>query len=134
MCGLCGMFESGRRWLDAAATLDSAQVRRERLRRVAIVRQVLKSARIAVDDWQGASFVLRGPTGRTEIVDNLFDLWRKAEVLGHRNLDPLAQPFSLPPSAPSRSDRMNSAVRPSESGDPGPRTPPVAFGFPLARE
>ena len=90
MCGLCGMFESGRRWLDAAATLDSAQVRRERLRRVAIVRQVLKSPRIAVDDWHGASFVLRGPTGRSEIVDNLFDLWRKAEALSGRRLDPLA--------------------------------------------
>ena len=93
MCGLCGMFESGRRWLDAAATLDPAHLRRERLRRVALVREVLKSARIAVDDWQGASFILRGPTGKTEIVDNLFDLWRKAEALGHRALDPLAQDF-----------------------------------------
>lgn len=93
MCGLCGMFESGRRWLDAAATLDPAHVRRERLRRVALVREVLRPARIAVDDWQGASFILRGPTGKTEIVDNLFDLWRKAEALGHRTLDPLAHDF-----------------------------------------
>ena len=36
MCGLCGMFESGRRWLDQAATLDPAQVRRERRQRVAL--------------------------------------------------------------------------------------------------
>jgi hypothetical protein len=90
MCGLCGMFESGRRWLDAAATLDPGQVRRERLRRVVLVREVLRPARIAVDDWQGASFILRGPTGKTEIVDNLFDLWRKAETLSGRKLDPLA--------------------------------------------
>jgi G3E family GTPase len=96
MCGLCGMFESGRRWLDAATALDPAQVRRERLRRVALVREVLKPARIAVDDFEGASFVLRGPTGRTEIVDNLFDLWRKAEALGHKALDPLAQPCLRP--------------------------------------
>jgi G3E family GTPase len=91
MCGLCGMFESGRRWLDAAATLDSAQVRQERRRRLSLVRRVLKPARIGVDDWEGASFVLRGPTGKTEIVDNLFDLWRKAEALGHRASDSLAQ-------------------------------------------
>lgn len=90
MCGLCGMFDSGRRWLDAAATLDPAAVRRERLRRAAIVREVLAPTRVKVDDWEGASFVLRGPTGATEIVDNLSDLWRKAEVLGRRRLDPLA--------------------------------------------
>ena len=90
MCGLCGMFKSGRHWLDAAATLDSAQLRRERLQRVALVREVLRPVRIAVDDWQGASFILRGPTGKSEIVDNLFDLWRKAEMLSGRKLDPLA--------------------------------------------
>ena len=41
MCGLCGIFDDGRRWMDAAATLDAAAFRRERLRRVAIIRRVL---------------------------------------------------------------------------------------------
>jgi hypothetical protein len=96
MCGLCGMFDSGRRWLDAAATLDPAAVRRERIQRLAIVRRVLAPMRIAVDDFEGAAFVLRGPTGKTEMVDNLFDLWRKAETLGKRSIDPLesAEPRS----------------------------------------
>jgi hypothetical protein len=31
---LCGIFDDGRRWMDAAATLDPATFRRERLRRV----------------------------------------------------------------------------------------------------
>jgi hypothetical protein len=84
------MFEDGRRWLDAAARLDPAAVRRERIKRVAIVRKVLAPMRIAVDDFEGARFVLRGPTGKTEIVDNLFDLWRQAETIGRRKLDPLA--------------------------------------------
>jgi hypothetical protein len=112
MCGLCGMFESGRRWLDAAATLHPTQVRRERRRRVAIVRKVLKPARIAVDDWEGASFVLRGPTGRTEIVDNLFDLWRNAEALGHRSLDPLARMSS------DECEEAGSWSRPSTDASP----------------
>ena len=47
MCGLCGMFEDGRRWLDAATTLDPAAFRRERLRRVAIVRRVLAPHRVS---------------------------------------------------------------------------------------
>jgi hypothetical protein len=88
MCGLCGIFDDGRRWLDAAG-LDPAGLRRERLRRVAIVNRVLAPARVAVDDWEGASFLVRGPTGAVEIVDNLFDLWRQAEALGRRRLDPL---------------------------------------------
>src|SRR5262245_11602709 len=114
MCGFCGMFESGRRWLDAATSLDPTDVRRERLRRVTLVRDVLKTARIAVDDWEGASVVLRGPTGKTEIVDNLFDLWRKAEVLGHRTLDPLVQDFPacLTGVEEDKADLAESASRP----------------------
>ncbi len=91
MCGLCGMFDGGRRWMDAAASLDPSALRRERLRRVAVIRQVLAPLRIGVDDWEGASFLLRGPTGKTEIVDNLFDLWRKAEALSGRTLDLLGE-------------------------------------------
>ena len=84
------MFEDGRRWLDAAATLDPGAFRRERLRRVAIIRRVLEPLRITVDDWEAANFLVRGPTGAVEIVDNLFDVWRKAEALSGRRLDPLA--------------------------------------------
>jgi hypothetical protein len=87
------MFDDGRRWLDAAATLDPAAVRRERLARVAIIRRVLAPARVSVDDWEGASFLVHGPTGAVEIVDNLFDLWRKAEALSGRRLDPLGTPI-----------------------------------------
>jgi len=91
MCGLCGIFDDGRRWMDAAATLDPATFRRERLRRVDIIRSVLAPLHVGVDDWEGASFLVRGPTGAVEIVDNLFDLWRKAETLSGHRLDPLAE-------------------------------------------
>jgi hypothetical protein len=91
MCGLCGIFDDGRRWMDAAATLDPATFRRERLRRVDIIRSVLAPLHVGVDDWEGASFLVRGPTGAVEIVDNLFDLWRKAETLSGQRLDPLAE-------------------------------------------
>jgi hypothetical protein len=91
MCGLCGIFDDGRRWMDAGTNLDPAMFRRERLRRVAIIRSVLAPLRVGVDDWEGASFLVRSPTGAVEIVDNLFDLWRKAEALSGRRLDPLAE-------------------------------------------
>ena len=89
MCGLCGMFDIGRRWLDAADKLDPSARGASGLVRLAIVRRVLAPARVTVDDFEGASFVLRGPTGATELVDNLFDLWRRAETLGMRRIDPL---------------------------------------------
>ena len=91
MCGLCGMLDGGRGWLDAA-TLDRATLRRERMLRLAIVRRVLAASRVMVDDFEGVRFVLRGPTGASEIVDNLLDLWRKAEKLGKRRIDPLELP------------------------------------------
>ena len=53
--------------------------------------RVLEPLRVGVDDWEGANFLVRGPTGAVEIVDNLFDLWRKAEALSGRRLDPLAR-------------------------------------------
>ena len=53
-------------------------------------RRCWRRCAIGVDDWEGASFLVRGPTGKTEIVDNLFDLWRKAEALCRPALDPLA--------------------------------------------
>ena len=90
MCGLCGMFDSGRRWLDTLSSLDPVSVRRERMQRIAVVRRVLAPLHVRVDDFEGASFVLRGPTGATVIVDNFMDLWREAEKLGKRRIDPLA--------------------------------------------
>jgi hypothetical protein len=90
------MFGDGRRWLDPAA-IDPTALRRERMRRVAIIRQVLAPLRVGVDDWEGMSFLLRGPTGAVEIVDNLFDLWRSAERLGGRPIDLLR----LPPPTPN---------------------------------
>ena len=91
MCGLCGMFDERPPLARCGGDARSGAFRRERLRRVAHrARRCSRPRASRVDDWEGASFLLRGPTGATEIVDNLFDLWRKAEALSGRRLDPLA--------------------------------------------
>ena len=92
MCGLGGVFEDGRRWMDAAGILDPAAQRRERLKRVAILKRVLTPYRIGVEDYDGR-FILTGPTGAAEIVDNLHDLWARAEAFARRPIDPLAADF-----------------------------------------
>ncbi len=42
-----------------------------------------------LDDWQGASFVLSGATGRREIVDTLPQVWEMAGRMLGRTIDPL---------------------------------------------
>jgi hypothetical protein len=94
MCGLCGIFQKGPHWTDAAGSpsADARRTRRgERLRRVAITNRVLKHYGLKLADWHGDSYVLSTQTGRSEIVDNIAAVWPLAEKLRKRRLDPLDQ-------------------------------------------
>jgi len=61
-----------------------------RLFRVRIVNRILAHWRLKLSDWQGSSFLLSSPTGRTEIVDDLGHLWAAAERLSGAPIDPLS--------------------------------------------
>ncbi len=63
--------------------------RQARLRRVKLLNDVLSLYRLRVDDWQGASMAIRGPTGQTELAKTLADFWPKAEAMAKCTLDPL---------------------------------------------
>lgn len=92
MCGLCGLFGGGEHWTAAAhpQVLASAHTRRaERAQQVRLGNVVLGCFALRLDDWQGASFVLSGPTGRRELADTLPDVWRTAAALLGRPIDPL---------------------------------------------
>ena len=96
MCALCGILGGDGHWTDAAArpgiftrNVDSLERRRERLHRVACAQRVLSQFGLALSDWQGVSYVLSTPTGKTEIVDSLAHLWSTAEKLVGRPCDPL---------------------------------------------
>jgi hypothetical protein len=87
MCGLCGILGEGEHWTDHP---DGGPRRlRERLERAALVSRVVQHFGLKVEDWQGRSFLLSSPTGRTEIVDTLSALWPAAARLANRRLDPL---------------------------------------------
>jgi hypothetical protein len=43
-----------------------------------------------VSDWQGHAYLLGTLTGKTEIVENLAQLWSAVERLSGRSADPLA--------------------------------------------
>jgi hypothetical protein len=57
---------------------------------VRVANRILAHWRLKLSDWQGTSFLLSSPTGRTEIVTDLGHLWQAAERLSGGPIDPLA--------------------------------------------
>ncbi len=94
MCGLCGMLGADAHWSDASSTPQAfkgrkATRRQERLRRVALINEVLRHYSVEAKDWQGTSYLLSTPTGKSAVVDHLGMLWSEAEKLAGRPCDPL---------------------------------------------
>jgi hypothetical protein len=90
MCALCGAFGGEEHWSTRAEAFASGQTRRaERLARVHVANAVLGAFAMRLDDWQGASFVLSGATGRREMVDTLPQVWEMAGRMLGRKIDPL---------------------------------------------
>ncbi len=97
MCSLCGVLGAYEHWTDAVAregvfarhrTVLRAGARRAS--RVRIANRILAHWRLKLSDWQGSSFLLSAPTGRTEIVEDLGHLWPAAERLIGGPIDPLS--------------------------------------------
>jgi hypothetical protein len=89
MCGLCGVLGGAGHWTEDAVG-DVAQTRRAaRLRRVRLMNAVLRHYRLTLADWQGTSYVLSGPTGGSELVGDLVQVWRAAERVAGQSCDPL---------------------------------------------
>jgi hypothetical protein len=91
MCGLCGALGVEGDWTDAASApvTGAPTVRAQRLARVHVVNMMLKEFNLVLADWEGAKYQLSTRTGRTEIVDNLSQVWPAAEHLLGRACDPL---------------------------------------------
>jgi hypothetical protein len=82
MCGLCGVLLS-ETWAEEAGD------RRARVLRLKLLNRVLAHFGLQLDEWGGRVYVLRDRTGRTSVVDDLAAIWREAERLAGRPLDPL---------------------------------------------
>ncbi|MFN0303748.1 MAG: hypothetical protein ACKVQU_25715 [Burkholderiales bacterium] len=96
MCGLCGVLGGLGHWTESQAAPDAFAGRehthtstRERLDRSALVNQVLQHYRMNLKPWSGSSYVLRGGTGKTVLVENLSQMWAAAEKMTGLQLDPL---------------------------------------------
>ncbi|MFP6147593.1 hypothetical protein ACLF97_03975 [Helicobacter pylori] len=109
MCVLCGELISSFHWSDENYRSDSYEIdenlrepnalistnenarerKRARLKRVGLLNQILAFYGLKIDDWQGAKFVLCDKKGQSVIVNDLGDLWGKAQKLAKKEMDAL---------------------------------------------
>ncbi|KNE16152.1 hypothetical protein [Helicobacter pylori] len=108
MCVLCGELISSFHWTDGSdgsgsyenenlkgqnvliSTNENARERkRARLKRVRLLNQILAFYGLKMDDWQGAKFVLHDKKGQSVMVNDLGDLWDKAQNLAKKEMDAL---------------------------------------------
>lgn len=54
-----------------------------------LLNQILAFYGLKMDDWQGTKFVLRDKKGQSVIVNDLGDLWDKAQKLAKKEMDAL---------------------------------------------
>ena len=94
MCGACGVLGGPQDWIERAGRGIRADGSRastplgERQRRIALINEMLKPTSVCLQDF-GGRLVLRSSTGRTRIVSDLAHVWRAADEIGRRPVDPL---------------------------------------------
>ncbi|TPH85688.1 hypothetical protein [Helicobacter pylori] len=109
MCVLCGELISSFHWTDGSHGSDSCEIdenlrgtnavisanenarerKRARLKRVGLLNQILAFYGLKIGDWQGTKFVLCDKKGQSVIVNDLGDLWDKAQNLAKKKMDAL---------------------------------------------
>ncbi|MCK0497263.1 hypothetical protein [Helicobacter pylori] len=109
MCVLCGELISSFHWTDGidgsgnyendenlkgqnaliSANENARERKRARLKRVGLLNRILAFYGLKMDDWQGAKFVLHDKKGQSVIVNDLGDLWDKAQNLAKKEMDVL---------------------------------------------
>ena len=96
MCGFCAVFAGTPHWTDTASDAGDRDSesggpdwRLARQKRLRIVNAVLTHFGCRVEDWMGGQFLVSSQRGRTEMVEQLPQVWQVVENIAQRPLDPL---------------------------------------------
>lgn len=98
MCVLCGELTNTLHWSDENFKAHKSEVvvgenqrerMRHRLNRAKLANEILAFYGLNLKEWQGSKFILADKKGQSVIVNDLGDLWHKAETLYKSPLDPL---------------------------------------------
>ncbi|GAA8341187.1 hypothetical protein KH0155_08610 [Helicobacter pylori] len=109
MCVLCGELIRSFHWTDGtdgsgsyeidenlrgpnaviSANENARERKRARLKRVGLLNRILAFYGLKIGDWQGTKFVLCDKKGQSVIVNDLGDLWDKAQNLAKKKMDAL---------------------------------------------
>lgn len=103
MCVLCGELISSFHWTDnyendenlkgqnalISVNENARERKRVRLKRVGLLNRILAFYGLKINDWQGTKFVLCDQKGQSVIVNDLGDLWDKAQKLAKKEMDAL---------------------------------------------
>jgi hypothetical protein len=89
MCGMCEIFGGGEHWANAALPFATSTGRQQRYMHINVANRILKPLRLELRDFEGRSYTLSSPTGATELVPNFAVVWKTAEKMLGRELDPL---------------------------------------------
>ncbi|AUG98694.1 hypothetical protein CWC46_01940 [Prodigiosinella confusarubida] len=86
MCGICGLLDSGPQWSDALQ--QSLPRRQQRQQQLAVLNHALAPFRLKLSDFHG-HWMLASPTGQQSIINNIDQIWKEAEAMLKRTIDPL---------------------------------------------
>lgn len=99
MCVLCGELVSNFHWSDINFKEQNSHVVvvgsqigdriKARLKRVKILNRIFEFYGLKIKEWQGSKYILSNAKGYTIIVNDLGDLWQKADELNKKPLDVL---------------------------------------------
>ena len=97
MCGMCGIWGNAWHWTIAAAPVEGTSNGRPRMAMRAeqggALQRVASLQHVKVRDWSGTCWIVEGPSGNTEIVETLPQIWESVERVSGTRLDPLSDAF-----------------------------------------
>ena len=96
MCAFCTMFSGGPHWTEAGTNSGRSGVTPagnarfvDRAYRLKLINRILKYYGCKVDDWAGGQYLVHSHRGRTEVVEQLPQIWMTVEAIATRPVDPL---------------------------------------------